>query len=130
LIVVDSSVVLEILLQTPASATLTERLFSAGETMHAPHLLDVEVVQVLRRYSALGSLDDRRGAQALSDLVDWPIRRYPHSFMLERIWALRANLTAYDAAYVALAELLDAPLLTRDGKIAGAPGHQAHIELI
>ena len=130
MIVVDSSVVLEILLQTPASATLTERLFSAGETMHAPHLLDVEVVQVLRRYSALGSLDDRRGAQALSDLVDWPIRRYPHSFMLERIWALRANLTAYDAAYVALAELLDAPLLTRDGKIAGAPGHQAHIELI
>lgn len=130
MIVVDASVILESLLRAPGAKQVDVRLFSPGETLHAPHLLDVEVAQVLRRYAAAGDIDADRGAQALADLADWPMRRYPHDLLLPRIWALRENLTAYDAVYVALAELLDAPLLTRDRKIANAPGHSARVEIL
>jgi predicted nucleic acid-binding protein len=130
LIVVDASVLLEALLRTPAARTAEDRLFAPGQTLHAPHLLDVEVAQVIRRYAATGDIDGERGAIALADLADLPLRRYPHDLLLPRIWALRKNLTAYDAAYVALAEALDAPLLTRDRRLAGAAGHRAQIELI
>ena len=82
------------------------------------------------RYWNAGELDDERGAQALDDLADLPIHRYPHDLLLPRIWELRANLTAYDAAYVALAEALGAPLLTRDARLAAAPGHEARIEVV
>lgn len=71
-----------------------------------------------------------RAQQALSDLADLPISRYPHDLFLFRIWQLRQNLTAYDAAYVALAEALSAPLLTRDARLASAPGHRARVELL
>jgi len=93
-------------------------------------LLDVEVAQVIRRYALNGEIDSERGRMALIDLVDLPLRRYPHDFLLPRIWNLRNNLTAYDAAYVALAEALDAPLLTRDRRLAAAAGHRAQIELV
>jgi predicted nucleic acid-binding protein len=129
-IVVDASAVLEALLRTPAAAAVEERLFDPGQTLHAPHLLDLEVAQVLRRYAMAGQVDAGRCRAALGDLADFPLNRYPHDFMLPRIWELRANLTAYDAAYVALAEALDAPLLTRDERLAAAPGHQARIELV
>jgi predicted nucleic acid-binding protein len=105
-------------------------LFSSDETLHAPHLLDVEVAQVVRRYAATGDIDQERGRSALADLADFPLRRYPHDLLLPRVWDLRNNLTAYDAVYVALAEALGAPLITRDRRLAAAAGHNARIELV
>jgi predicted nucleic acid-binding protein len=128
--VVDASALLEVLLRTSASAMVEERLFAAGETLHAPHLIDVETAQVLRRYAAGGEIDGDRGRAALDDLADFPLRRYPHDFLLPRVWALRHNLTAYDAVYVALAEALGAPLLTRDRRLAAASGHRAQVDLV
>ena len=130
MIVVDASAVLETLLRAPNAETVEKRLFDPSQTLHAPHLLDVEVAQVLRRYAGNGEIDDERGRAALADLADFPLRRYPHDFLLPRVWDLRKNLTAYDAVYVALAEALDAPLLTCDRRLATAPGHQARIELV
>jgi predicted nucleic acid-binding protein len=130
MIVVDASAMIEALLRTPAAAAVDARLFEPGETLHAPHLLDVEVAQVIRRYVANGDIDADRGREALDDLADLRLRRYPHDVLLPRIWELRHNLTAYDAAYVALAEALDAPLLTRDRRLAAAAGVRARVELI
>ena len=113
-----------------AGSEIEKRIFSSYETLYAPHLLDLEVVQVLRRYSTSGDMDTERGREAMEDLADFPINRYPHDIFLPRIWELRHNLTAYDAAYIALAEALPAPLLTRDRRLASAPGHTATIELI
>ena len=130
MIVVDASALLEALLQTPAAESVERWLFDARETLHAPHLLDAEVAQVIRRYAAAGEIGQERGRAALADLADFPLRRYPHRFLLPRVWELRSNLTAYDAMYVALAEALDAPLLTRDRRLATAPGHHARVELV
>ena len=130
MIVVDASAILELLLRTPAAVLVEAQLFAPRQTLHAPHLIDVEVAQVLRRYAATRAIADSRAEEALVDLGDLSLRRYPHDFLLPRIWRLRANLTAYDAAYVALAEALDAPLLTRDAKLAAAPGHHARIALV
>jgi predicted nucleic acid-binding protein len=130
MIVVDASALLETLLQTPAAKAVEERLFSTRQPLSAPHLIDVEVGQALRRYAANGDIDAERGRAALADLADFPLTRYPHDFLLPRVWALRNNVTAYDAIYVALAEMLDAPLLTRDRRLATAPGHHARIDVI
>lgn len=130
MIVVDASALIEVVLVTPAARRLAERLFADRETLHAPHLLDVEVAQVLRRYALAGLLGAERGAEALEDLADFPIARYPHQPFLPRIWELRHNATAYDAAYLALAEALAAPLVTRDAKLASVAGHRARIELV
>jgi predicted nucleic acid-binding protein len=130
MIVVDASALLDALLRTPAARAVEERLFEPSQTLHAPHLLDVEVAQVIRRYAANREIDAERGHTALGDLADFPLHRYPHDFLLPRVWDLRNNLTAYDAVYVALAEVLDAPLLTRDKRLANAPGHHARIELV
>jgi predicted nucleic acid-binding protein len=121
--------VLEVLLRTDASEAIEARLFS-GRTLHAPHVLDLEVAQVLRRYERAGHLDRRRAAEALEVLPSFRIERYPHHLFLSRVWSLRANATAYDACYLALAEALDAPLLTRDRRIAGIPGHGAEVEVV
>jgi predicted nucleic acid-binding protein len=129
-IVVDASAMLEALLRTPAAAAVEKRLFAPSQTLHAPHLLDVEVAQVVRRYAANREIDATRSRMAIADLADFPLRRYPHDILLPRIWDLRNNLTAYDATYVALAEVLDAPLLTRDKRLAASPGHHARIELV
>lgn len=130
MIVVDASAALEVLLRTVDSAGLEERLFDSGQTLHAPDLLDVEVAQVLRRYARTGEIELERCRAALTDLVDFPVSRYPHDILLPRVWELRDNLTAYDAIYVALAEALDAPLLTRDRQLASAPGHRARVEFV
>ncbi|MFN3460156.1 MAG: type II toxin-antitoxin system VapC family toxin [Oceanibaculum sp.] len=130
MIVVDASVLLDVILRTPEAAAAEARLFTPGETFHAPHLLDVETAQVIRRFAASGHIGHERGRLALVDLADFPIQRYPHDFLLPRIWELRDNLTGYDAAYVALAEALDTPLLTRDRRLTNAAGVRARIELI
>lgn len=127
---IDASAVLEALLRTAAASAVEKWLFDPAQTLHAPYLLDVEVAQVVGRYAANGEIDADRGRAALADLADLPLHRYPHDFLLPRIWDLRHNLTAYDAVYVALAEALDAPLLTRDKRLAAAPGHQARVELV
>ena len=105
-------------------------MFGPSESLHAPHLIDVEVAQVLRRYVRDKTITAQRGQEALEDLRDLPLSRYPHDFLIPRIWELRATLTAYDAVYVALAELLGAPLLTCDSKIASAPGHDAKVVVL
>ena len=130
MIVVDSSAILEVLLRSQAGLEIEKRIFSPHETLYAPHLLDLEVAQVLRRYYSFGEMESERGQEALEDLVDLPINRYPHNAFLPRIWELRHNMTAYDAVYIALAETLPAPLITRDTRLASAPGHTATIELI
>lgn len=128
MIVVDASAVLEVLLQTEKGRSLEDRLLG-GEVLNAPHLLDLEVAQVLRRHVLRGGLDASRAEGALRDYHDLQIERYPHHLFLGRIWELRANATAYDAAYLALAEALDAPLLTLDRKLAEIPGHGAQVEV-
>ena len=133
MIVIDASAAIEWVLQTPKGAEVEARIFrTRGEfaRLHAPHLLDVEVAQVLRKHVAKGLLSEHRGQTALQDFLQIPLWRYPHDFLLERVWALRKNLTAYDAAYVALAEALDMPLLTCDANIGGAPGHRARVDVV
>ena len=130
MIVVDASAVLEALLRTEVAPRIERRIFASTQTLHAPHLLDLEVAQVLRRYATAGDIEADRGLEAHADLADLPVTRYPHDLFLPRIWELRHNLTAYDAVYVALAETLSAPLLTRDARLASASGHSAVIEVL
>ncbi len=129
MIVVDASAALEILLQLEAAEPLMERLFADGESLHAPQLLDVEVTQVLRRYWRAGQITPARGREAVRDLADLPLQRYEHLPLLDRMWQLRNNVTAYDAAYIALAEALDAVLITRDRALARAPGVRVDVEV-
>ncbi len=130
MIVVDASALVEVLLRTKAAKAIEARLFASDATLHAPHLLDIEVAQVIRRYAASGTITAGHGRAALDVLCGLPLRRYAHDDFIHRIWALRHNLTAYDAAYVALAEALDAVLLTRDTRLAAASGHQARVDLV
>jgi predicted nucleic acid-binding protein len=129
LIVLDASAALAWLLNQPAGVRIAERITRGDAQLHAPHLLDLEIAQVLRRYVASSDISSTRVDQAFEDLKSLAIVRYPHDMLLPRIWELRSSLTAYDAAYVALAEALDAPLLTCDGKLARSHGHDAKIEL-
>lgn len=126
----DASAVVEWLLDLPLAPEVTARLALDDQTLHAPHLLSVEVAQVVRRYVATGDMSAERGAQALTDLADLDVAHYSHEPLLPTIWRLRSNLTAYDAAYVALALALDAPLVTLDARIAAAPGHGATVDII
>lgn len=130
MIVADASALLELLLGTDAAPRAAARLLDPAETLHAPHLVDVEVTQAIRRYAAAGELSARQGERALADLLDLPLMRYGHAVLLHRAWELRHAVTAYDAMYLALAEALDAPLVTRDAKLARAHGHRARIELL
>lgn len=130
MIVIDASAILEVLLNTSTGSKVSALLSRPDETFHAPHLLDIEVTQVLRRYALAGVLDEDRSRQARDDFQSLPIERYPHGELLERIWQLRVALTAYDAAYVVLAEALDAPLITCDARLSRAHGHGARVELI
>ena len=125
----DASAAIDWLLQTPAGQRIEQRIYSRNESLHAPHLLDVEVTQALRRLARDGRILGQRAEEAVQDLIDLRITRYPHVVLLQQIWRHRHNLSAYDAAYVALAEELSATLLTRDGRLAAASGHAAKIEL-
>lgn len=131
MIVADCSAILELLLGTEAGARVGARLrIDPAELPHAPHLIDAEAAQALRRMVGAGGLPPRSGERALADLLDLPLQRHPHTLLLQRAWELRRSISAYDAMYVALAEALDAPLLTHDGRLARAHGHRARIELI
>ena len=130
MIVLDASVVVELLLRTADASRIEEQVFGGGDPLHAPHLLDVEVAHVIRRYAMAGELTESRAKESLNLLATMPLARHPHTDMLSRIWALRSNLTAYDAAYVALAEGLGARLLTRDARLARSQAHEARIELL
>jgi predicted nucleic acid-binding protein len=129
MIVLDASAAIDWLLQTSAGQRVEKRISSRNESLHAPHLLDLEVAQVLRRLVREGSLPLRRADEAIADLVDLRVTRYPHFVLLPRVWQLRHNFSAYDAAYLALAEKLGAALVTRDSRLASAAGHAAPIEL-
>jgi predicted nucleic acid-binding protein len=130
MIVLDASAALEVLLRAAGNRQLVTRTLSSAELLVAPHLLDLEVAHVLRRFVAGGELTAARAEQALADYDDLRIARYPHRPLLPRIWQLRENYTAYDAAYLALAEALGAPLVTCDRRLASAPGHRATVECI
>jgi predicted nucleic acid-binding protein len=119
-----------VLLRSARGLRVERRLFGSSDNLHAPQVIDLEVVQALRDLSARGWLTAERAQQALADLFDVPLAREPHDVFLLRIWALRHQMTPYDAAYVALAEALDAPVVTCDGPLARTRGHQARIELI
>lgn len=129
MIVLDASAAVDWLLQTAAGQRIEQRIFARPDTLHTVHFLDVEFAQVLRRLVREGSLSPRRAAEAIEDLAALRITRYAPVLLLQRIWQLRQNLSAYDAAYVALAEKLHAPLITRDQRIAGSPGHSATVEV-
>jgi predicted nucleic acid-binding protein len=128
-IVLDASAAVELVLRTPTGARVAARLRGLGETLHAPHLLDVEVASVLRRQEMLRLISTRDAEQAFADLDLLGVTRYPHEPFLGRIWELRRNVTAYGACYVALAEALGAPLLTCDARLAASSGHRALIHV-
>ena len=130
MIVVDASALLEFLLQTPIGARVEARLFRDEDEFHSPHLLDVEVTMALRRLVRVGEVSADRAAEAIEDLIDLDLRRHAHLDLLTRAWKLREKVSAYNAMYVALAEALDATVVTCDTPLANAPGHRAHIEVI
>jgi predicted nucleic acid-binding protein len=128
-IVVDASVVVTALADDGSDGDrVRSRL--RGERLAAPHLIDVEVASAWRRLASAGELDDRRVALALDDLIALRLERVPHTPLLARCWELRHNLTIYDAAYVAVAELTSSTLLTGDACIAAAPGIRCTVELL
>jgi predicted nucleic acid-binding protein len=129
MIVLDASAVVDWLLQTPTGKFIEDRLYAHKESLHAPHLLDLEVTQVLRRLARQGIISGRRAEEAVRDLLDLRIQRYPHFVFLPQIWQLRNNLSAYDAAYVVLAQELNATLITRDSRLASASGNAAKVEV-
>lgn len=129
MIVLDASAAVELLLNTTAGGRIAARLADAG-TLNSPHLIDIEITQTLRRLLARAEISKERAALALDHWVKMDVERHAHAPFLDRIWALKDNYSAYDAAYVALAEVLQAPLVTGDQRLANAPGSQARIEWI
>jgi predicted nucleic acid-binding protein len=128
-IVVDASVLAPALADDgPDGDAARARLL--GDALVAPELIDLETISVLRAQLRAGRLDARRAGLALADLADLPLHRAPYRPLLDRCWELRDNLTPYDAAYVALAELLDLTLVTSDAGLARAPGTRCPIELL
>jgi predicted nucleic acid-binding protein len=124
-IVADASAMLEVLLNTSRAAAMSNLLLAEGQTIHAPHLIDVEILQVLRRYVRTATLTNARAREMIQDYSDLRLKRYSHDILLERMWELRHNFTSYDAAYIALAEALEAPLITCDRALTS--GHRAEV---
>lgn len=128
MIVADASALVAALLRVEPG--VAERVLLRSDEIHAPHLIDLEVLSVVRKLANRGRLTVPLAEAVLDDFRGMPLVRYSHDLIMPRAWDLRANLTPYDAAYVALAELLDAPLLTRDRRLANAPGHGARVEIV
>ena len=129
MIVVDASVLVTALADDGADGDRA-RSRLRGRRLVAPHLIDLEVVSAWRRLLGTGMIDERRAGLAMADLAGLRIERVPHGPLVARCWELRDNLTIYDAAYVALAEALHAPLVTRDARLASAPGHAAAVTVV
>jgi predicted nucleic acid-binding protein len=129
-IVLDASALVELILDTPTGRLVAGRMADPAEGLHVPHLADLEVVQALRRYVREGEIDPDAAETALDDLRALDLQRHAHEPLLDRVWELRTNLTAYDAVYVALAEVLDAALLTCDRRLSQAPGMSRRIALV
>ena len=128
MIILDASAALELLLDTSTGEVVRDRLLASDRMLGAPHLLDIEVGHVLRRYERAREITASRAELALGSLADLPLTRYAHT---PRMWELRANVTFYDAAYLALAEALSATLVTCDVKLAAAPRqHRAKVEVL
>lgn len=130
MIVVDASAITELLLQTSLGTRVEQRLYREDDDFHAPHLLDVEVLSALRRLVHSGEVLPERAEEAIQDLGLLRVMRHGHLDLATRAWQLRQNFTMYDAMYLALAESLDATVITCDGPFAAAPGHVARIEVI
>jgi predicted nucleic acid-binding protein len=126
-IVLDASVVVELVTNSPTAVAIRQDLAGRADRLIAPHLLDVEVLSAIRRQAAEGRIDASRSAELLADLTGLPATRQPHTDLLARIWELRHNFTAYDATYIALAEATDATLYTLDGKLS--KGHRARVRV-
>jgi predicted nucleic acid-binding protein len=124
IVVVDASAIVNVLIDAEPAELVAE---VATHSLAAPHVLDFEVLNVLRRLVRRGEVSEKDAVEARHLYVSMNITRYAADGLIERIWALRNSLTSYDASYVALAEVLDAPLLTCDAKMAKAVGHQAVI---
>jgi len=129
MIVLDASAAVDWLLRTTTGERIEQRIYAGDDTLHTVYLLDVEFAQVLRRLVREGSLTPKRAEEAIEDVAALRITRYSPVLLLRRIWMFRHNLSAYDAAYVALAEKLHATLITRDQRIAAAAGHTALVEV-
>lgn len=127
--VVDASVVVEILLRTKKAHLLEARLFDVYEPLYAPCLIDIEVAQVIRRYFFTGDLSAERGRLALLDLQNMPIQRFPHDVFIVNLWEMRDNFTMYDAAYVALAQVLSATFITCDRRLAKVARQRIEVEV-
>jgi predicted nucleic acid-binding protein len=128
--VLDASALVELLLHTPTGRAVALRIADPAVSLHVPHLADVEIAQALRRYTQDGELNAAAAAVAIEDLRALDLQRHAHEPLLDRVWELRHNLTAYDAIYLALAEVLDLKLLTCDGRLARAPGASRRIDLV
>ena len=129
MLVVDASCLCEVLIGAPRAEAIRRRLASDEDQM-APHIVDVEVFGVIRRERLRGRLDRTEAAQAIEDLAAWPGERFGHRLLLARAWELRDNVRGWDAMYVALAEALDAVLITTDRRLAAADGPACRIETI
>jgi predicted nucleic acid-binding protein len=127
MIVLDASVVVELLTNGPLADSLRQDLAGRSDSFVSPHLLDIEVVSAIKRLVAGQRIDSHRSEQLLTGLAMLPARRFPHAPLLSRIWELRHNFTAYDAAYIALAEATNSVLYTSDEKLAH--GHRARVAL-
>ncbi len=128
LVVCDASAVVTVLLDSGEGGAWLARRLSAAE-LYAPALLPFECSNVIRRHELGGLISSDQAAQAHADLLDLPIEIFPYEALAQRVWQLRRNLTSYDAAYVALAEALDAPLITVDRRLADAPGIICRVEV-
>ena len=129
MLVVDASCLFEILVGTPSSSVIGERLLEDSDHA-APHIVDVEVLGILRRERLAGRLDATAADQAVQDLRDWPGERYGHRHLLLRAWELRSNVRGWDAVYVALAESFGATLLTMDQRLARVNGLRCHVDAL
>ena len=127
MIVLDASVVVELLANGPLADSLRRDLATRSDSFLVPHLLDVEVASALRKLSAVQGIDSHRSEQLLTELAALPVERYSHLPLLRRIWELRHKFTAYDAAYISLAEATEATLYTADAKLS--KGHRARVRL-
>ena len=130
MIVLDASAAVHLLLRTPVGDAVQAWLFDRPQPLHAPGLIDLEVIHVLRRHDKMGQLTSTAAAAALEVWLSAPVQRWSHEDLARRIWSLRTTLTAYDAAYVALAEMLDATLVTADAKLAASHGHTARVDVM